>query len=331
MKKINKFICLLLFTAIFSTMACDNAAFREQIGEFQAAMNDSRASLESYYVEMNQFEKELYLLRRELDANEVLGAEFTSDRKPEEKFTFNDKVLYIEGPFPPEAIQARMDAMKLIGLYGNRLAELAGTESPVIFENETAALGENIVNLAATFNKLSATGADETAAKFIAPIGKLVGMVGRLFLERKRDKELIAAIREATPQITLITTQLESDFNKVLIDKKDTGMRATISLLVLNYNKMRAKSDRKTRRELLAEINGVVRSYELFKKANPAEIAQSMEEANQALLAYANSGRKDEDFTQLVARIGEFRDFAKKAANAILEIRDIRRELRNAD
>ena len=68
-KKIPKIISLILLFVIITTSACDNTEFKEQIGEFQTAMSESRTSIEPYYLEMNQFERDLYLLQRELDKN----------------------------------------------------------------------------------------------------------------------------------------------------------------------------------------------------------------------------------------------------------------------
>src|SRR5688572_17162824 len=130
----KKTVTLLLLFVVCLTTACDNAAFREQIGEFQNAMTDSRTAVESYYQEMNSFEMDLYLLSRELDSTQRLSFVY-GPLKPEDKRPAVDpRAGYVNGPFSPNAIQARLDSLKLIGLYGTRLAELAGTSAPAEFE-----------------------------------------------------------------------------------------------------------------------------------------------------------------------------------------------------
>ena len=321
----------LLLLIVFLS-ACDNAEFRKQIEAFQLAMSDSHTAVEAYYLEMNQFEKDLYLLRRELDAKQDLGVVFAplTPVTPSSPPTVLKDALHINGPFSPKSIQARLDAIKLLGLYGNRLAELAGTTAPTVFETESAALGKNIVGLSKTFSDLAGSG-DKTAASFAAPVGKLVGIVGKLFLERKRDKELIAVIKEATPQVTELTTQLMKDFDEVINPQHSSGAKATLALFVNLYNDEREApgSTRAGRKKLLAEINDLAHQYELFTTENPQDMVESMEDANQALLAFANSGQKEPDFSRLVARIGEFRNRAKEIVAATKEIRDIRRRLRN--
>lgn len=334
-KKISKMLSLFLLFIIVITSACDNTEFREQIGEFQTAMSESRNSIETYYLEMNQFEKDLYLLQREIDKTIPAGVEFMSDRDENTPFVFENTNLYINGPFTAESIQARLDALKLIGQYGTRLAELAGTDAPSVFSDNTSALGTNIVNLSTTFRKLSKSEpTDLSAANYIQPISNLVGIVGQLYLERKRDKALISAIREAAPIISVINFYLKKDLEQIINPQRDTGLRKTIAMLVRNYNKVRvttSDNDRKTRKQLLDEINNTARTYELFLDATPSKVVDSMEEANQSLLAYVNSGRKKEDLARMVLRFGEFRDYAQKIAKNIQEIREIRRNLRNAN
>ncbi|CAN5273296.1 hypothetical protein BH10ACI1_BH10ACI1_33980 [soil metagenome] len=331
-KNLTKFISLIMLIAIVSTTACDNTEFRKQIGEFQTAMSESQIAIQTYYVEINQFERDIVSLRRELDPTLPLGVKFGLEKPADGRVAqIDENSLYVNAPFSPESIQARLDALKLISLYGKRLAELAGTDSPTVFETNVDALGTNIVNLDKTFQKLANSGTDKSALAFVGPISKLVGMVGRLFLERKRDKELIAAIREATPQITDITSKLKTDFDEVFNATRTTGLIDSLSAMTLFYEKNKATMKREERKKVLAEINGIIRIYELFVSANPSDIVQSMEDANQALLAYANSGRKDGDFIQVVAHIGEFRDNARQIVEAIQEIREIRRSLRDAN
>lgn len=323
---------ILLSSILFTLTACDNTQFRAEIGEFQASMTASRSAIETYYLEMNQFERELYLLRRELDGTKPAGVEYMSDRAADDPFVFDDTNFYVNGPFTAESIQARLDALKLIGQYGTRLAELAGTDSPTVFADRTAALGTNVANLSGTFRRLARsepTGL--SAANYVEPISKLVGLVGRLYLERKRDRALVAAIREATPQISVINYYLKRDFEEIINPQRETGLRQTIKDLLLNYNRNRAKSDRKARKQMLDEINAAVRTYELFRDADPSKVVEKMEEANKALFSYANSDRKKTDLTLMVLRFGEFRDYAEKIVRNVQEIRDLRRNLKNAN
>jgi hypothetical protein len=326
-------LSLLLLVSVALTTGCDNSEFKKQIGEFQKAINDSQAAVTAYYQSLNQFEKDLYFLQRELDPGKDLAALYYKDNADDKALEITENAFYINGPFSPKSVQARLDAIKLIGLYGTRLGELAGTDAPAVFKTNAAALGDNIANLGSTFTELAGNGKDKSAANYAGPIGTLVGIVGKMFLEKKRDDALVEAINEATPAITAVTNQLKKDFGDVLLPVNRTGNQLKIAVLIDYYNSQRKikGSARKDRKALLDEIQGAVRSYELLTTANPQEMIKSMEAANQALLAYANSKRKDSDFIQLVSYIGEFRDQAKNIVNAVQEIREIRRSLRNAN
>ncbi len=331
-KMLTKVVSLILLLTVVVTTSCDNTEFREQIGEFKTAMGESRTAVESYYLEMNQFERELYLLQREIDKSLPAGVTYMSDANPEIPFEFQNTNLYVEGPFTRESIQARLDALKLIGQYGTRLAELAGTDAPSTFSDNTAALGSNVVNLSNTFRKLSKSEpSDLSAANYIQPISKLVGIVGQLYLENKRDKALVQSIRDASPIISVINHFLKNDLSAVIGPQKDTGLRKAVAMLLMNYNENRAALDRKGRRQLLDEVNATVRKYELFKDAEPASIVDQMEQTNKALLDYANSGRNKTSLARMVIQFGEFRDYAQKIAKNVQEIREIRRSLQNAN
>ncbi len=324
------FTIFLLFSIVVAT-GCDNSEYQKQIGDFQTAIDESRSALESYYLEMNQFERDIYILRRETNSKLSLGIIYGDMASTDNPLDRGKDALYVNGPFTPASIKARLDSLKLIGLYGKRLAELAGTDSPAVFESGTSALGQNISNLTNTFRQLSGSGTDKTAASYIPPISTLVSIVGRLYLERKRDKALTEGIQQGSRYITQITGQLKIDFAEIIKPLKGTGLTAQISTLLQNYEDEREKITRNDRKKLLAEINSIVRTYELFVAADTLDVIQSLEDANQALLLFANSGMKRTGFTQVVARVGEFRDKAKQIAEIIKEIREIRRELKDAN
>nr|MBP6823467.1 hypothetical protein [Acidobacteriota bacterium] len=169
-----------------------------------------------------------------------------------------------------------------------------------------------------------------TAAKYIGPVGKLVGIAGRLYLEHKRDKALTAEITAAAPVVADIVKLLNEDFEEVINPQRLTGLQGEIVALKIFYNEQRnaANSSRQTRRALLAEINNLVRNYELLVNAKPQEVLQSLGRANAALQSYATSSHNPQNLGQLVARMQEFSDRAKEVAAAIREIKDIRKELK---
>ncbi|HZF41050.1 MAG TPA: hypothetical protein VE715_19665 [Blastocatellia bacterium] len=323
--RVRRGLSALICAALMLAAGCDNAEYRQQIAAFQQSIGNTRSAVESYYLEMNQFERDVYFLRLELDQKKKLGIKFLKDSRQREV----TEDLVVDGPFSSQAIQARLDSISLLGLYGTRLAELAGTKAPVAFANNAAALGDNIVKLSGTFENLSGGGADPTAARYIGPIGRLIGIAGRLYLEHKRDKALTAEITAAAPVVAEIVQLLNDDFDEVIIPQRLTGMKGAIETLKVSYNNRLddPNSSRQSRRALLTEIDTLVRNYELLVNARPQEVLQSLGRANAALQTYATSSHAPESLGQLVARMQEFSDRAKEVAAAIREIKDIRKEL----
>ena len=83
------------------------------------------AIISDYYETTNDFERDVYL-------NDCM---FNSER--ELLIYENGKptpLLY--GTLSPESIKARADALILIGIYANRLGELAGSDSPQVFREQ---------------------------------------------------------------------------------------------------------------------------------------------------------------------------------------------------
>jgi hypothetical protein len=323
--RVRKGLFALVCAALMLAAGCDNAEYRQQIAVFQQSIGNTRSVVESYYLEMNQFERDVYFLRLELDQEKKLGVKFLKDSHGR---TVTEDLM-VNGPFSSQAIQARLDSISLLGLYGTRLADLAGAKAPVAFADNAAALGDNIVKLSGTFRDLSGGGADPTAANYIGPIGKLVGIAGRLYLEHKRDKALTAEITAAAPVVAEIVKLLDNDFDEVINPQLQTGLKGKIVVLKDFYNDQikLPNSSRQSRRALLTEIDALIRQYELLVNAGPQEMLQSLGSANAALQTYATSSHAPESLGQLVARMQEFSDRAKEVAAAIREIKDIRKEL----
>src|SRR5262245_57575575 len=179
--RVRKGLSVLACAALMLVAGCDNAEYRQQIAAFQQSIGNTRSAVESYYLEMNQVERDICFLRLGLDKQKSLGIKFLTDSRrrevteieasvevtrsegrqprPEDgEVTEGETTVEVtvgDGPFPRKAIQARLDAISLLGLYGRRLAELAGSKAPLAFADNSAALGENIVKLSGTFASLS--------------------------------------------------------------------------------------------------------------------------------------------------------------------------------
>jgi hypothetical protein len=322
---------VLCVSFLFTNTACDNSALKERISDFQESVGLVSTSVGSYFAEMNQFERELYLQDVYLHPTRKVSSRGTkaTATKPATSGLF--------GPFSDDSIRARMDAISLLGRYGKRLAELAGSNAPERFNSAAQELGTNLYGLQSTFNNL-ANGGDPTAHNFTGPIGAIIGAVGKMILEEKRDKKLRIAINEAAPAVRKVINLIENDLNTVVVPQRLSGNSIALSRLVIFYNCAVASGTMPAgqcpnpppvltldqRRDFLNRIGEATRRYELFKTSNPAEAISTMRDAHEALVKYAEN-RSPQNLAALIAALDSFRGSAQQVADAVVQIRNLRR------
>jgi len=312
---------------LLTCVGCDNGEFKKRIADFQQSVGLVSNSVGTYFAEMNQFERDLYLQDVLLKPpRTVVSRNLGAPEKPALfRVTFNE-----------ESIRARVDAITLLGRYGQRLAELAGTDAPERFNSAAQELGTNLFNLGTTFNKLAGNG-DPTAGNFEGPIGTIVGAIGKMILESKRDNKLRIAINEAAPAVRTVIKQLEEDLSGVVFQQRLTGYSQAVNGLIVFYNcsvdpafeaglcpKPAPTLSLEQRRDLLNKINDAANRYELFKANNPVESITSLRDAHEALVKYAND-RSPKNLAALVAALDSFRSSAEQVAGAVIKLRDLKR------
>ena len=331
-RKIQSFIVLLLVVAVtVASTACNNDEFKQRISEFQQSVGLASSSIGTYFTEMNQFERDLYLQDVYLHPPKLVRPRWTKDP------TSGEVKEGLFGPFSEDSIKARTDAITLLGRYGQRLAELAGTDAPERFNSAAQALGTNLFNLQNTFQKLAGAG-DPTAPNFITPIGTIVGAIGKIILENQRDQKLRIAVAEGAPAVRIVINQLASDLNDVVVPQRLSGNSQSLQQLIVFYNcAVDAASmpagmcssplptlNLEQRSQMLTSISDAARRYELFKTNNPAEVLNKLGDAHEALVAYAQN-RTPKNLTALVASLESFRASAQQVADAVIQIRNLRR------
>ncbi len=307
----NRVLTSVILCLVLTGIGCGNKQFKEHISTFQQSVEATSVAVGTYYTEINEFERELYLQERLLDPQqEVLVTDSTGNPTP-----------LIGGPFGPESIKARTDAIRLLGLYGQRLAELAGTDAPTRFAAGAEVLGKNLDSLADTFSSLS----DDSAPNYVGPIGAIVGVFGQMILESRRDAALKAAIEDGAPAVRKVLELLEKDLTNVIGPQRRTGTLQRLANLVTFYNTERAQMDLEERRQLLEEIRRTAARYELLVSSNPGDVIRSMSEAHEALVKYAQSNRRIENLSELVTALEEFQNRAQRIAEAVQQLRDLRK------
>lgn len=313
--KRERIIVVSLFVA-FTVMGCVTANFKEPITAFQRSIDTAGAAVGTYYAELNQFERDLYLEERLFNEKlEVLATDKSGMSTP-----------LLGKTFSAESIKARTDAIILLGIYARRLAELAGSDAPARFSVGAKVLGENLDNLASTFSSLRNDATAPSYAGPTGPIATIIGVVGKMFLESKRDAALTVAIEQGAPEVTKVLQLLESDLVNVVGPLRQTGAKQILAERVTSYNKNRSKMNQDQRRQALEGIRYAAMQYEIAVAFNPSDLMRGMREAHEALVKYARSDRRPENLAELVSAMEILQNRVQVIAAAVQQLRDLRKE-----
>lgn len=290
-------------------------SFREPIAQFQKGTADASAALGQYYSEMNRFERNVYLDDRLYDTGEeVLATDASGQPTP-----------LLGSIFSPESIQARMDAIALLGTYAERLATLAGSEEPGKLPEGAKALGDKLGSLGQQMQTLAGKG-DSSASRYVEPVTTLVGVVTSLYLEGKQSAALQKGIEQGAPQVNAIIDLLEKDLVEVLGPQRLTGAKQALASRVVYYNAHRAQLSLAERHAVLEDIRHAAEDYESLVVANPVELAHALRDAHEALLTFARADRKLESFQELSAAMQTFQGRVDAAAAAVKRIHETPKE-----
>jgi hypothetical protein len=286
-------------------------SFREPVARFQQGTAQASTALGRYYAELNRFERDVYLDERLYDpALEVLATDASGQPTP-----------LLGKLFSPESIQARMEAISLLGIYAERLATLAGSENPGKLPEGSKALGEQLGALGGRLETLAGQG-DSSASRYVEPVTTLVGVVGSLYLENKQGEALQKGIEQGEPRVRAIIDLLEADLVGLFGLQRLTGAKQALASRVVFYNLNKGQLSLAERREVLEDIRRASEAYEALVVAHPVELARALRDAHEALLRFARSQRELESFEELSAAMGSFLSRVQTATAAVQRIRE---------
>lgn len=279
--------------------ACVNVDFQEPVSRFSGSMTTANAIIGTYFTEMNDFEREVYLQQALYDPTMELGTVSPSGGR-----------TGLLPFFSAESIKARLDALSLLTAYGERLAALAGADAPSRFNAGSQVLGTNLENLAATFDDLGSSTdgqpADATASQYVGPISSIVGIFGEMYLDARRDEALARAVTEGAPQVDAVLNQIEEDLVSVIDPLRVTGILQQLADSQAYYNSNRSTMTFEQREAMLKRIDTIAARYQAAVTARPGEAVDGIRDAHAALVQYATSPRKPEDLVTLSAAIETF-------------------------
>lgn len=270
-----------LLLSLVAAAGCVANRFEAPVANFRDQTQATISVLGDFYSSRNSYEQDLYL--QDIAADNTLPVSTADHGKPTPLGGF---------VFSPASIKARLDALILIGTYADRLNELATTGAPANFQSAASLLGKNLGSLDVTFKQLEGK-SDHTANQYIGPVSNLIGTIGQMFLEHKRDELLAKAITDGAPAVDKILSQMRDDMDSIFSIEVITGANDRLSTLIVAYNGERTKLSFEQRTVRLAEIKKAAAEAAAAVDSAPAGLITSMMSTHKALVQFAQSKDKD--------------------------------------
>jgi hypothetical protein len=311
LKPLKGLSCLFAAASILAFSGCGPSDYLELIGKYQESVNLASVCLADYYRNINESERDIYIRERLLNGKLPF---YTQTADPQSKTTTPTPLM---GLFSEASIQARIDTITLLGLYGERLSQIASNDSAAQFATNARVLGENLDSLSSRFSNLKN---DATAPKYAGPIGTIVGIVGQSYLEHQQMKALKRGITDGSKAVNEILDLLEKDIVGVTLPLQTTGEMQILSERIAQYNTTLLGEDEETRSLVINEIKDSVERYQKIQASNPAPMIQSMRDANNALEQYLKSDRKLSDVKNISAALQLFKNRVVTVSNAVVEL-----------
>ena len=274
----------LLVSALF-VAGCAANRYEAPVGNFFNATQQTVGVIAEYYNSRNSYEIDLYL--QSIAADSTLKVE-TVDSS-------GNPTPLGKPVFSPASIQARLDALCLVAAYAQRLNELANTDAPAEFQSAATTLGENLSSLNKTFEKLGAS--DPTASRYVGPVTTLVGIVGQMYLERRRDEAIRTGVADGAPEVDIILSQVRDDMDRVFALEVSTGANQKLAELIFAYNRDRATLNFDQRTARLARIKAAADEVSASVGSAPSSLVTNMMNAHAALVQCAAASPKSRPTT----------------------------------
>ncbi|MNF51643.1 hypothetical protein D3C84_329670 [compost metagenome] len=301
---------------IVTLSACTTVNFKEPITSYSSAMSESSSVFNDYYAQQNELARRSYFTQLKYHRERYIQVRDESGRHSS---------LYFK--YSPEGIKARRDALSLISEYGNRLAVMAGADSPQRISDSSGNILSSYRGLSEAFGRLTG---DEAKYKVSYAEGteKLTSALTKMYAEHIQNEALMAAIKDGHAAVELILLTLQSDL-KDLSATNQARFHTQLSDLVSIYNgdvDARKNGQDKPvkgslgqnsqvasqtlaepqRLELLNQTQTSAGLYEGSVMNRPDDVVAAMLQANNDLYAYAINPKGDNALIALNSSLETF-------------------------
>ena len=287
MRLVNSARAAAVVAALIGSAGCAANRYAVPVQSFRDSTQRTIGTLRDFYQSRNAYEVDLYL--------SAVAADPTQEALARDG---NGRPTPLGRPiFAADSVAARLNALDLVGAYSGRLAQLAGSDAPARFRDAAELLGTNLSSLDKTFQKLSP--ADESAARFVTPIANLIGAIGEMVLENKRDALVTAGIEKGEQPVQQVLMLLRDDMDNIFGLEENAGDAERLAILIDAYNRERQQLGFEQRKARLEEIKAAQLTRATAAQSVPAALVTSMMDAEAALIQLARSPRKPVNFADL--------------------------------
>jgi hypothetical protein len=265
---------------------CLHNRYITPVTSFQSSTTQTISVISDFYSSRNSYEAQLYL------------ADIANDPslRVETKDASGRPTPLMQSTFSPESIKARLDALALVSVYANRLYDLANTKAPADFETASTALGTNLASLNNRFSTLAGKG-DASANAYVGPITSVIGTIGKLYLNGKRDAMVKVGIQDGGPQVNQILSLMRADMDNIFSLEVISGANQQLATDIVAYN---SDKGHLTYDQRVARLKVIATAAEVATSATasvPSQLVASMITANNALLKSAASKGRDKQLS----------------------------------
>jgi hypothetical protein len=308
----QKYLLSVIIALLVAVTGCSTSTtYREPITQFQSAVNQTIATVQPYFIEVNRVEAE-YQLYSALKNKEDWGTQ------------------HLDRALDGQQIALRLQALQLIVDHTRVLSDIVNATAPQEMKEAAEALGASAQGLARAVDSLAkkddvsnSKGAEDSAVRnFSTPLTEIVNLVGEKAIEYKQTKAIEEAVLKAEKPLGDLIELLESDLQTIVNERRQAFQGiATVRLELFNEIRKTTKPEKID--SLIQEVLDLNSRVDTIESINVTSLLQGLKSTHKALVEFVKSDRTPANLTQFVASVDAFADNVEAVSSVIQSLKRI--------
>ena len=283
-------------------MGCASpAAYRVPISRFNIAVNETIATVQPYFLELNWVETE-YQLYSAIKLKQDWGTQ------------------HLNAGLDPQQIALRVAALQLIADHARLLADIVDSSPVDDIKKAAASLGANAQSLATTIAKLD--NAATTVPDFGTPLADITALLGKQYIEHMQTKALETAVLKAETPLSALIDMLEQELQTV-VKLRHEAIAGIATVRLDLFNEIRQETNPKNIDDLVREVVGLRTRAEKIASVNIVALFRDLKASHKALVRFVKSDKKPTDLSSFVASVSVFADNAAAVSTIIQSLKKL--------